>query len=109
MHEVKKGKVKINDRVVSTYERAVLEEDTSLHVAAGTTGYKGGRRDRGGRTYIKVECFSGDFYFDTVRDADGDVTGVEIACCGDDALEALAKAVRFLKDVIEEERLGINR
>ena len=56
-----------------------------------------------------LACFSGDFYFDPVLDDDGRVTGIEIACCGDDALDAIAKAVRFVKDVIEEERLGIDQ
>ena len=109
MHAVDEGKIKINDRTVTTYGRAVLEEDTALHVMAGTTGYKGGRRAAGGRTYIRLECFSGDFLFDPVLDDDGRVTGIEIACCGDDALDAIAKAVRFVKDVIEEERLGIDQ
>ena len=109
MHAVKKGMIKINDRPVTTFERAVLEEDTALHVIAGTTGYKGGKRPAGGRTYIRLECFSGDFFFDPVVDEDGEVTGIEIACCGDDALDAAAKAVRFVKRVIEEERLGIDQ
>ena len=109
MHAVREGTIKINDRSVTTFERAVLEEDTALHVIAGTTGYKGGKRAAGGRTYIRLECFSGDFFFDPVVDEDGVVTGFEIACCGDDALDAVAKAVRFVKKVIEEERLCIDQ
>lgn len=109
MHEVREGKIKINDRSVTTFERAVLEEDTALLVIAGTTGCRGGKRAAGGRTYIRLEYFSGDFFFDPVVDEDGAVTGIEIACCGDDALNAAAKAVRFVKRVIEEERLGIDQ
>ena len=108
MYAVSEGKIKINDRKVSIYERAVLEKDTALHAAAGTTGYKGKGRGAGGRTYIKIECFCGDFHFDPIVEDDGTVTGIEIACCGDDALDAVAKALRFMKDTIDDQRFGTN-
>ena len=41
MFAVNEGKVKINGKKVTTFERAVLEEDVALRVMAGTTGYKG--------------------------------------------------------------------
>lgn len=109
MYAVSEGRIKINDHMVSTYERAVLEKDTALHVIAGTTGYKGSsKREAGGRTFLKVECFCGDFYFNPVKEEDGRVIGIEIACCGDDALEAVAKALGFAKQVIDEERFELD-
>lgn len=109
MYAVSEGRIKINDTMVSTYERAVLEKDTALHVIAGTTGYKGSnKREAGGRTFLKIECFCGDFYFNPIKEDDGRVTGIEIACCGDDALEAVVKALGFAAQVIDEERFEVN-
>ena len=110
MYAVSEGRIKINDTMVSTYERAVLEKDTALHVIAGTTGYKGSdKREAGGRTFLKIECFCGDFYFNPIKEDDGRITGIEIACCGDDALEAVAKTLGFAKQVIDEERFELDR
>ena len=109
MYAVTEGRIKINDKVIRTFERTVLEENTALQVAAGTNGYRGKKRAGGGRTFLRFECFCGDFHFDPVVDEDGEVCGIEIACCGDDALEAVAKALKFLKEAVDEQRFGINR
>lgn len=108
MFAVKEGKVKINDREVRTYERAVVEEGAALHVMAGTTGYKGNGRKAGGRVYLRLECFCGDFHFDQVTDEDGEIIGIEIAACGDESLDAVAKALRFAKETIDDQRFGKN-
>ena len=110
MYAVSEGSIKINGKEIDTYGRAVLEAGTALHVIAGTSGYTGSRRrDAGGRTYARIECFCGDFFFDLIRDEDGKATGIEIACCGDDALDAIAKALGFAKQVIDEERFELDR
>lgn len=104
MYAVSEGKVQINDRSVRTYERAVLGKDTAFHVAAGTNGYKGSnKREAGGRTYLKIECFCGDFHFDPVKDDDGTVTGIEIACCGDESLDTVMKVLDFAHTVISDQ------
>ena len=109
MYAVSEGKIKINDRMVETYGRAVLGKDTALHVIAGSTGYTGcNRREAGGRTYIKIECFSGDFFFDPIKDDDGRITGIEIACCGDEGLDAIMKALAFADEVIDDAVREIN-
>ena len=108
MYAVKEGKVMINGRKVRVYGRAVLEKDTALNAVAGTTGYRGKGREAGGRTYIKIDCCCGDFHFDPIVDEDGIVTGIEIACCGDDALDAVAKALRFMKETIDDQRFETN-
>lgn len=109
MFAVTEGKVKINDRKVTTYERAVLEEGAALHVTAGTTGYRGKGRKAGGRVYLRLECFCGDYHFDPVVDDDGDLVGIEIAACGDESLDAVAKALRFAKETIDDQRFGNNQ
>ena len=108
MFAVKEGKVKINGRSVRTYERTAREEGTELRVTAGTTGYLGKGRDAGGRVYLKFECFCGDFHFDPIEDDEGNVVGIEIAACGDESLEAVAKAIDFAKEAIDDQCLGVN-
>ena len=102
MFAVTEGKVKINDRKVTTYERAVLEEDAALHVTAGTTGYKGKGRKAGGRVYLRLECFCGDFHLEPVVDDDGGVFSRLLA-------DAVAKALRFAKETIDDQRFGNNQ
>ena len=104
MYPVSEGKIKVNDKLVNTYGRAALGKSTALHVVAGTTGYKGSnKREAGGRTYVKIECCCGDFFFNPVKDEDGTVTGIEIACCGDEGLNAIVKAVDFVRDVMNDQ------
>ena len=105
-----KGKIKINDKNIETYERVIPGKDTTLHVIAGSTGYKGcNKREAGGRTYIRIKCLRGDFYFEPIEDDDARVTGIEIACCGDEGLDAIMKALEFAVEVIDDERCGINK
>lgn len=109
MYAVCEGRIKINDKTIETYGRAVLEKDTALHVVAGTSGYKGSnRREAGGRTYVRLECCCGDFFFDPVKEDDGTVSGIEIACCGDEAMDAIVKALDFARTVINEQRYEVN-
>ena len=109
MYAVSEGRIKINDKMVETYGRAVLGKDTALHVVAGSTGYKGSEsRKAGGRTYIKIECFNGDFFFDPIKDDDGRIIGIEIACCGDEGLEAMVKAIEFVRTVLKDQCCEVN-
>ena len=109
MYPVIEGKIKVNDKQVNTYGRAALGKSTALHVVAGTTGYKGSnKREAGGRTYVKIECCCGDFFFNPVKDEDGTVTGIEIACCGDEGLDAIVKAVDFVRDVMNDQIYEVN-
>ncbi|MCR5811566.1 MAG: hypothetical protein K6G34_09350 [Lachnospiraceae bacterium] len=109
MYAVSEGKIKINDRMVETYGRAVLGKETALHVVAGSTGYKGSnKREAGGRTYLRLDCCCGDFYFEPIVDEDRTVTGVEIACCGDEGLDAIMKALEFIRTVINDQRCEVD-
>ena len=100
---------KINGETVETFCREVVETNTGLLVEAGTTGYKGGCcRDTGGRTFIGIVCECGDFHFGPVKNDDGQIVGVEIACCGDAALDAVMKAVDFIRDAVNDQRCDVD-
>ena len=43
-----------------------------------------------------------------MKDEDGTVTGIVIAACGDEALDAVAKALKFAKEAIDDQRFGNN-
>ena len=86
---------KINGKIIETFEREAVDGNAVLRVEAGTNGYKGGGRDSGSRTYVCLDCICGDFHFSPVTDEDGEMVGIQIACCGDDGLNALMKALAF--------------
>ena len=109
MFAIEEDRKAINGRFVQTFARTVKDHNTELDVEAGTTGYKGSnKREAGGRTYVKIECCCGDFFFDPVKDEDGMVTGIEIACCGDEGLNAIVKAVDFVRDVMNDQICEVN-
>ncbi len=109
MFAIEAGHKKINDRIVETFERSVMDHHTELTVKAGTTGYKGTPcRKAGGRTYLSLMCLEGDFHFEPVTDDDGEVFGIEIACCGDAALDAFMKALEFACEAINDQRCDVD-
>ena len=109
MIAIEEGLKKINDEVVETFARTITDWGTELEVEAGTTGYKGTPcRKAGGRTYLRFECWAGDFHFDTVTDEDGTPIGVEIACCGDAGLNAVMKALEFAHEAINDQRCEVD-
>ena len=100
---------RINDKIVETFERSVMGHHTELLAEAGTTGYKGTPcRKAGGRTYLSLVCMEGDFHFEPVTSDDGEIFGIEIACCGDAALDAVMKALDFARDVINDQRCDVD-
>lgn len=104
MYAIEEGKMKINDVMVNTFSRTISEHDTELEAEAGTTGYKGTPcRKAGGRTYLRIRCLEGDFYFEPIVD-DGRTVGVEIAACGDAGLNAVVKALDFCRDALNDQR-----
>ena len=105
MYAINEGLAKINGVPVETFEREVIDGNTALRAEAGTTGYKGGCcRDNGGRTYLCIHCLCGDFHFSPVTDDEKNVVGIEIACCGDDGMNAIMKALEFMHEVIHDQR-----
>ena len=109
MFAIEEGLKKINGETVETFCREVVETNTGLLVEAGTTGYKGGCcRDTGGRTFIGIVCECGDFHFGPVKNDDGQIIGVEIACCGDGGLNVIMKALEFAHEAINDQRCEID-
>ena len=109
MFAIEEGHKRINDRILETFKRSVMGHQTELLVEAGTTGYKGTPcRKAGGRTYLALVCMEGDFHFEPVTSDDGEIFGIEIACCGDAALDAVMKALDFARDVINDQRCDVD-
>ncbi len=109
MYAIEEGLQKINGEMVDTFSREVAETNTSLLVEAGTTGYKGGcGRENGGRTYVGVVCERGDFHFSLVKNGNGRPVGVRIACCGDDGLDAVMKALEFAHAALNDQRCEVD-
>ena len=109
MYAIEENVQKINGELVETFQREVTECKTNLEVEAGTTGYKGGcSRDNGSRTYLSLLCLSGDFFFGPIKNDEGQVVGITIACCGDDALNAIMKAIDFTQQAINDQRCDVD-
>ena len=104
MYAVKEDTKKINGVMLQTFSRTVKNVKTDMDVEAGTTGFRGGCcRDKGARTFLSINCYQGDFFFEPKRDEDGRCVGIEIACCGDDALASLIDALGFaMKALIDQ-------
>ena len=109
MYAIEEGMMKINDVVVDTFERTIIDHDTELEAEAGTTGYRGTPcRKAGGRTYLRILCWKGDFHFKTIEDDKGTLVGVEIAACGDAGLNAIMKALDFCRDALNDQRCEVD-
>lgn len=109
MFAIEAGVQKINGEFVETFQREVSCGCSELEVEAGTTGYKGGCcRSAGGRTYLSLLCLSGDFFFGPIKDDEGHIAGITIACCGDDGLNAIMKALDFAQTAINDQRCEVD-
>ena len=105
MYAITEGAVKINGEMVNTFEREINEGKTVLEVTAGTTGYKKDASRKGGsRTYIGIDCISGDFHFSPIMDEDGNAAGIEIASCGNESLDAILTALSFMYKALDDQR-----
>ena len=75
----------------------------SFLAEAGTTGYKGGDSGHGARTFfsIKDTCCS-DIYTNIVEAECG--TGFEVRINGDTELDTVIEALKFIVQVLEEQK-----
>lgn len=108
MYAVTSELKKINGQLVDTFEREIVVGNTVLRAEAGTNGYKGGDRGSGSRTYVCIDWINGDFHFSPVLDDEQKVVGIEIACCGDDGMDALMKAFAFAEKTLNDQILEVN-
>lgn len=89
-------KVRINGVVVDVEAKKIFGECSAMKVEVGTTGFLGGERKEGGRTYIHIgNEYASDFYAQPTKDAKGRVNGVDIVMSGDDALTNFICALVF--------------
>ena len=104
MYAIREHNVKINGEELQTFIRKVENPRTELIVEAGTTGFSGDcSREKGGRTYLSIDCNRGDFLFNPVLDDEENVVGIEIACCGDAAMVSLIEALDFAMTAYHDE------
>ena len=104
MFAIDEGLKSVNGVMVDTFEREIKEGRNTLEVEVGTTGYTGGCcREAGGRTYLRLRCREGDYCFKPINNSDGQCAGIVIACCGEDALDAIKKGIDFAKRVIDDQ------
>ena len=101
MFAITESVAKINGRNVDTFGREISNGRTALEVEAGTTGFVGeDSRDAGGRTYIGINCICGDFHFEPIKNDAGQTAGIKIACCGDEGLDSILKALSFALEAL---------
>ena len=109
MYAITEGLAKVNGKTVETFEREISEGRVALQVEAGTTGYTGeSTREAGGRTLLCFTCICGDFHLESVENDQGQMVGVKIACCGDDGLNAILKALDFSLTALDDQRCEVN-
>ena len=109
MYAIEEGVKKVNGEEIGTFRREVLDGGTCLEVEAGTTGYRGGcRRNDGARTFLRIDCLCGDFFFGPITDDDGRDVGIVIGACGDDGLNAIMKALDFCRDALNDQRCEVD-
>ena len=109
MYAIEEGMKQINGELVDTFLREVVDGDVVMEIEAGSNGYRGGcGRSCESRTYVSLLCLSGDFYFAPIRDEEGNRVGMKIACCGDDGMNAIMKAIEFIHEVINDQRCEVD-
>ena len=109
MYAIDEGLKTVNGVEVDTFQRDVEDGNVCLQVEVGTTGYKGGCcRSAGARTFVRIDCVCGDFFFSPITDDNGQKVGIVIAACGDDGLNAIMKALDFCRDALNDQRCEVD-
>lgn len=104
MYAITEGTKKINNVKLKTFSRKVRHACSDMAVEAGTTGFRGYvPREKSSRAFVAIGCNRGDFLFEPVTNEEGRVVGIEIACCGDSALMALADSLGFALEALTDE------
>lgn len=52
---------------------------------------------------ITVDCMQGDYLFRPIKADDGKTTGIEVACCGDDAMMTVVDSLVFALEALLDE------
>ena len=105
MYEIKESAREIEGIDVTTYTRDVYGPNI-LRVEAGTNGYKGGNSSHGCRTYFRITDQGGtDIRVNALEDDCGE--GFEVVLGGDDELETVIRALKFITKVLEDQANGV--
>ena len=108
MFEVREGVSCVNGEVFQTFERDARDGDACFEVEAGTTGFCGGKRDKGGRAYVRITAEEADFFARLLVDDNDRPRGVVMAVCGDDEMTALIKALEFAAEVLWDQAAEVD-
>ena len=109
MYEIKKKQVMVNQRAFNVYERRVKGDCSSMVVTAGTTGFKGRERHKGGRAFVCIrDSHNSDLFIRPLKDKHGMNKGVEIAVSGDDGIMNLTSALLFASKTLCDGAAEVN-
>ena len=103
MFEVREGVSCVNGEVFQTFERDARDGHAHLEVEAGTTGFRGGGRQEGGRAYVRISAENADFFARVIEDDNKRPRGIVMAVSGDDELVALIKSLEFALEVLQDQ------
>lgn len=93
--------VQINGIPVIAEKENVGNGKAALTVFAGSTGFCGGDRRAGGRTYVSLEnAGAADMIVNLVKDKNGNGTGFEIAASGDAELMSIAYVLAAMSEML---------
>lgn len=103
MHEIKMNRMTIDGVELETWEQEITNCNVLL-AEAGTSGYRRKSED-GARTYFGMKCIE-DIAM-KVKPIFGkwdETIGFEVEVSGDDQLDSIVEALKYITHVLEEER-----
>lgn len=98
--ELEKKKTRIIDEIKVPTKETLISSDTSLLVEAGTTGYKGKKSRKEGRSFIKI-LDAGNADIRVERNADG--KGFTMRVIGDAELNSLINALDYISFTLKKQ------
>ncbi len=98
--ELEKKKTRIIDEIKVPTKETLVSSDTSLLVEAGTTGYKGKKSRKEGRSFIKI-LDAGNADIRVERNADG--KGFTMRVIGDAELNSLINALDYISFTLKKQ------
>lgn len=98
--ELEKKKTRIIDEIKVSTKETLISSDASLLVEAGTTGYKGKKSRKEGRSFIKI-LDAGNADIRVERNADG--KGFTMRVIGDAELNSLINALDYISFTLKKQ------
>lgn len=106
MYAIRENKRVLNDGTeITTFSRDIKGSNL-VQIEAGTSGFKGGDADMGGRTYFRIENKGAtDISVFTRNDRWGITEELEVFLGGDSELVTIIQSLKFIVRVLEEQSL----